>query len=85
MQNMVFFFAYGKNIKHGFVTENMSVSDVLPTVFASMQIPIPLSIDGNVYEEIFIDNLPIKHKNYNLNKKKLSKLELEKIRQLKKL
>ncbi len=79
------FFAYGKNIKQGFVTEDMSVSDILPTVFASMKIPIPLNIDGNVYESIFIDKLPIEHKNYQLNKQKLSKLELEKIRQLKKL
>lgn len=46
------FAAQGNNIKHGF-TCNARIVDIVPTILATLDVPIPKHIDGKVLCEIF--------------------------------
>jgi len=81
------FFAYGKNIKPGNIIKEVSVEDVLPTVFATMGVSVPNSIDGKIHDEIFIEKPNIKRvdwNSYSSDKQTLSKGEEDKIKELRK-
>jgi len=80
------FFAYGKNIKPANIIKEPSVEDILPTVFAEMDVAIPNNIDGKIHHEIFIKKPVIKTVDWKLylsDKKILSTKEMEKINTLK--
>lgn len=80
------FFAYGKDVKPGHTVHNISVMDVLPLVFTAMNIPVPNSIDGKVYAEIFREKPKVKTvdwKSFTSSKQMLKKSEIERIRELK--
>jgi len=81
------FYAYGKGVKSNYEVGNISVEDVLPTIFAAMNIPIPNSVDGKVQGDIFMDKPVVKKvdwDSYSSDKQILAKSELEKIRELRK-
>lgn len=48
------FFAYGNNIKKDKIIEKISVMDILPQLFVSLNIPIPNIVDGKVLDELFV-------------------------------
>jgi len=78
-------FAYGNSIKPGHVVKNISVGDILPIVFAAMGIPIPNSIDGKLFNDVFIEKPTVKivdWKSYLSNKQILSEGELKKINEI---
>jgi predicted AlkP superfamily phosphohydrolase/phosphomutase len=79
------FFAYGKNIKTNYKIDKLSVVDILPLVFYSLNIPIPEGVDGNVYNDIFIKEPIIEKISWNIDlidNKKLSKTEEKVIKKL---
>lgn len=79
------FFAYGKGIKSNYKISNASVTDVMPTVFTAMNIPIPEDIDGRVHEDIFIEKVISKKVDWHIYssiKKPLSDGEIKKIREI---
>jgi len=79
------FFAYGKGIKSNYKINNITVEDILPTIFTSMGIPLPKGIDGKVHENIFTEKPIIEKVDWNSyfsSKQTLSKSEIEKIREL---
>lgn len=79
------FFAYGKGINSNYRINNITVEDILPTIFTSMDIPLPKGIDGKVHENIFTEKPIIEKVDWNSyfsSKQALSKSEIEKIREL---
>jgi predicted AlkP superfamily phosphohydrolase/phosphomutase len=46
-------YAYGGIFKRGFAAPNAEVYDLVPTLLASMGLPLPLAFDGRVLEELF--------------------------------
>ena len=80
------FFAYGKNIKSGYLIKDVSVIDILPTIFVTFDVPVSNNIDGKLLDEIFIEKSSLKivdWKSYSLDGQILSENELEKINKLK--
>ena len=76
-------FMYGGNIKSNCKID-ASVIDIVPTVLAAMNIPIPSNIDGRALEEAFIKKPKIKKVDVNEKKKKLlTEAEIKKIKKLK--
>ena len=78
-------FAYGDSIKPGHVVKDISVEDILPIVFAAMNISIPNSIDGTLFDDVFIKKPTVKTvdwKSYLSNKQILSEGELKKINEI---
>jgi predicted AlkP superfamily phosphohydrolase/phosphomutase len=73
-------FMYGKNIKSNYKLE-ASVVDIVPTILAAMNIPIPNNIDGKVIEEAFIEKPKVKRE---VPKKKelLTSAEIKAIKKL---
>jgi len=47
------FYAYGKDIRHGFKLPGAEIYDLVPTVLRSMGLPFPHTFDGRVLEELF--------------------------------
>jgi len=47
-------YAYGGSIKHGFKAPNAEIYDVVPTVLCSMGLPLPLTFDGRVLDDLFV-------------------------------
>lgn len=81
-------FAYGKNIKSGYIIRDISVEDILPTVFATMGISVPDSIDGKFLDDVFIEKPIVKTvdwKSYSSTKQMLSGAEIKKISKLRKM
>ena len=79
------FFAYGKGIKTNYKIDNISVQDVLPTIFSAIGISIPNTIDGISKKDIFIKKPIVKNidwKSYQPAKQMLKKSELDKINEL---
>ena len=79
------FFAYGEGIKTNYKIDNISVQDVLPTIFTSIGISIPKTIDGVSKKDIFIKEPIVKEidwKSYQSKKQMLKKSELDKIHEL---
>lgn len=74
-------FMYGANIKSK-TKINASILDVVPTILAAMNIPIPKNIDGNVVMDAFITPPEVKQVEYTPKEPKLSESELQKIRKL---
>ena len=75
-------FMYGNNIKKGEKID-ANVVDIVPTVLASMNIPIPNNIDGNVIKDAFIKEPSIKKVKVSEKQNlKLSSSELKKIKKL---
>jgi predicted AlkP superfamily phosphohydrolase/phosphomutase len=54
------FCAWGPDIRAGGHIEGANIVDILPTVFASMGVPIPDDVDGHVLREIFNGARPIR-------------------------
>lgn len=76
------FFMYGDNIKSN-LKINASIIDIVPTILASMEIPIPKNIDGNVIKDVFIKKPEIKNiEDYTDKKSVLTDSELNKIKKL---
>jgi predicted AlkP superfamily phosphohydrolase/phosphomutase len=76
-------FIHGNNIKSNLKID-ASVLDIVPTILALMNIPIPNNLDGNVIEEVFIKKPKVNKFNYENNKKSfLTKSEINKIKKLK--
>jgi predicted AlkP superfamily phosphohydrolase/phosphomutase len=73
-------FMYGKNIKPVKVV-NASIVDIVPTILASLNQPIPNYIDGKVISDAFIKKPNIIRKDYP-NKSLLSDVEIDRIRKL---
>ena len=81
------FYAYGKGIKSNIEINNISVEDVLPIIFTSLGIPIPNHIDGKIHKNIFINKQSARIVDwsvYSSKKKNLTKIENDKILELKK-
>ena len=79
------FFAYGRGIKTNYKIDNISVQDVLPTIFTAIGISIPSTIDGISKKDIFIKKPIVKDidwKLYQSTKQMLKKSELDKINEL---
>jgi predicted AlkP superfamily phosphohydrolase/phosphomutase len=79
------FFAYGRGIKTDYKIDNISVQDVLPTIFSAIGISIPNTIDGISKIDIFIKKPIVKNidwKSYQSAKQMLKKSELDKINEL---
>ncbi|MEA2056034.1 MAG: alkaline phosphatase family protein [Candidatus Thermoplasmatota archaeon] len=76
------FFMYGKNVKSN-QKINASVVDIVPTILAAMNNPIPKHIDGRVIKEVFIEKPKIK--NIDSNKQKNGLLTEEEMKKIKKL
>ena len=75
-------FMYGKNIKSN-QQINASVVDIVPTVLAALNNPIPNYIDGKVLENAFIKKPEVKWaKIPDKNKEFLTELELDRIKKL---
>lgn len=80
------FLAFGEGIKTNYQVDNMSVEDVLPTIFAAMNIPIPNIVDGKIRDNIFSYKPVTKRvdwKTFSSGKKTLTKGEVKKIQELK--
>ena len=78
-------FMYGKGVKENHRI-TASVTDVVPTVLAVMNLPLPEYLDGTVVEDAFVKPPPIKKIWWepHISKEKfLSKAEMEKIGKLK--
>lgn len=80
------FYAYGDNIKSDYEIKNISVQDVLPTIFTYMGFTKPIKVDGISKDEIFILKPKIKDIwELQITKKpQLKKSELSIINKLKK-
>ncbi|MCX6666144.1 MAG: alkaline phosphatase family protein [Euryarchaeota archaeon] len=79
-------FLYGNEFKHNFFI-NASAEDIVPTILADLDLPIPNHIDGKVIKDAFVKGLNIKKINLNSNflkKKELTLSEKKKIESLKK-
>lgn len=79
------FFAYGRGIKTNYKIDNISVQDVLPTIFTAIGISIPNTIDGISKKDIFIKKPIVKDidwETYQSTKQMLKKSELDKINEL---
>lgn len=74
-------YMYGKNIKPNHKID-ASVVDIVPTILAAMNIPIPTIIDGRVITEVFIKKPKIKQVDSDKKKKTLTKAEIKKIKKL---
>lgn len=67
------FFAFGNNIKKDYIVEKISVFDIAPNVFASLQLE-PLKIfDGRICEKIFLQKPTLK---------KINIVNIDKIRKI---
>ncbi|MEE8566044.1 MAG: hypothetical protein V3S79_06645, partial [Candidatus Thermoplasmatota archaeon] len=72
----------GDNIKSN-LKINASIIDIVPTILASMEIPILKNIDGNVIKDVFIKKPEIKNiEDYTDKKSVLTDSELNKIKKL---
>jgi predicted AlkP superfamily phosphohydrolase/phosphomutase len=81
------FFAYGENIKSKHRIDTISVQDILPTIFTTMGVSSPKDIDGQTKYEIFKNKVSTKDINWEKHIEKkalLTKLEIDKIKQLRK-
>ena len=79
-------FMYGNSIKKN-NSINASVMDIVPTILAAMNIPIPDIIDGNVINSAFSTKLKCKKINWNKEfskTKPLTNLEMNAIKRLRK-
>ena len=75
-------FMYGRNIKSN-QQINASVIDIVPTVLAALNNPIPNYIDGKVLETVFIEKPEAKWaKIPDKNKEFLTELELDRIKKI---
>jgi len=75
-------FMYGKNIKSNQHID-ANVIDIVPTILATMNIPIQNNIDGRVIEEAFITKPTIKRTDTHKKKKILTETEIKRIKKLK--
>ena len=75
-------FMYGKNIKSNQHID-ANVIDIVPTILATMNIPIQNNIDGRVIEEAFITKPTIKKIDTHKKKKILTETEIKRIKKLK--
>ncbi|QBD82029.1 hypothetical protein EPA93_41050 [Ktedonosporobacter rubrisoli] len=73
------FYAYGPNIKKGFKAPNAEVFDVVPTVLQGMGLPLPLTFDGRVVEDIFIQPKPDEQSATTQSKGGLARRKLKKL------
>ena len=81
------FFAYGDNIKQGTTIKKITVMDILPQLFSSLNIPIPNVIDGKVIDELFIKKPYTKYVDWDKHfkdRKILTTSEVIKIKMLRK-
>ncbi len=80
------FFAHGNNIKSNVTIKNANVMDVLPTVFATLDLPVPNDVDGKVHDYIFVEKPSLETVDwdkYSPVKQTLSDSEKQKIKKLK--
>jgi hypothetical protein len=76
-------FMMGKNIKEN-KKINASVLDIVPTILAMLNIPIPPHIDGKLIKDAFIKSPKIKKEKIPLDKESfLTESEIKKIKKLK--
>jgi predicted AlkP superfamily phosphohydrolase/phosphomutase len=80
------FYAYGDNIKANYEIKDISVQDVLPTIFTYMNFSKPSKVDGISKDEIFIIKPKVRDiwKSEITKKPQLKKSELSIINKLKK-
>ncbi len=80
------FFAYGRNVKPGHIIKDISVEDILPTVFTAIGVSLPDSIDGKILDDLFIEKPIVRTvdwKSYSSTKQTLSEAEMKRISRLK--
>ena len=60
------FIASGPGINRGGIIEDARIIDIAPTILHTLNSPVPMSIDGNVLESIYLNSYlrshPIRYK-----------------------
>ncbi len=75
-------YAYGSGIKRGFQAPDAEIYDLVPTVLRSMNLPVPGAFDGQVLNDLFVEQRQVEQKSVasdgddrsGLTQRKLKKL-----------